>query len=188
MAAGGMASDSFKPKGCRQRLAGRRGFLQAWVSLLLTSAAERQVRQRCRVSRRVWKRTQDGAVAQGEARLIWDQEAAGSNPVCSTKGQSRGWRSGWAKAPPGATQGLRRLVILPFFTTGTDPWRNGKTAAVGQQEAMAQRKSGRASARGPYSKQWGDGYGRIGKQQNGLQEKGPDSTLQRMQSAVPGVP
>ena len=138
MAAGGMASDSFKPKGCHQRLAGRRGFLQAWVSLLLTSAAERQVRQRCRVSRRVWKRTQDGAVAQGEARLIWDQEAASSNPVCSTKGQSRGWRSGWAKAPPGTAQGMRQVDNLRIQSKPGAALRLGNKPTADASSGMRQ--------------------------------------------------
>ena len=58
---------------------------------------------------------QSGAVAQGEARLIWDQEAAGSRPVCSTR----------AKAGIGAPAGRRLPLGLHRECAGTmDSFRN----------------------------------------------------------------
>lgn len=81
------------------------------------------------------------------ARLIWDQEAAGSSPVCSTKSQSRDWRSGWAKAPHGATHGPRRLVYhLSCIDDGERP--------------VTQRKDGSCAVAGTY----GTAYGPLAQQ------------------------
>ena len=77
---------------------------------------------------------QDGVLAQMEARVIWDHEAAGSIPAYPTRCQSRDWRSGWAKVPRGATHGLRLSVYHLSFS------RRGQTRGT--------RKDGRRVAAG----------------------------------------
>ena len=86
--------------------------------------------------------------ARGQARLIWDQEDAGSSPACSTKGQSRGWRSGWAKAPPGTAQGMRQVDNLRVSHRSRDR-RDGWVETPPADESSGMRQYGTAPWWGP---------------------------------------